>query len=273
MKVYTRPRSGFTLIELLVVIAIIAILAAILFPVFSKVRENARKTTCLSNEKQIGLAITQYQQDADETYPPLRPDDKGASTYGGNGHETDWWWSQAIYPFVKSAAMFVCPSNPDTGPVCPNYTPFAPFLHESYAMNTRLGEPGGWWSGHGNPAPPMPLAGVDEPAQKVMVCEYTGNQFPSPDYMWPEINAQDMASFGFAGHNGTENFLFCDGHAKAMKPVNTATPINMWGSLGNSTNGSPFGGHGTACATYTINCDNPEPEMVKGLSMLGQKYQ
>ena len=65
-----RRAFGFTLIELLVVIAIIAILAAILFPVFQKVRENARRTVCLSNEKQLGLAFIQYVQDSDETFPP-----------------------------------------------------------------------------------------------------------------------------------------------------------------------------------------------------------
>src|SRR6187402_1482213 len=128
--------KGFTLIELLVVIAIIAILAAILFPVFAKVREKARQTSCLSNQKQIGLGIMQYNQDNDEDYPLLRVNDPVA-TYGGNGFETDFWWSQAIYPYVKSERVYVCPSNPDTGPVCPNKTTFAPFIHESYALNTR----------------------------------------------------------------------------------------------------------------------------------------
>jgi len=70
MNARTRSRSGFTLIELLVVIAIIAILAAILFPVFAQAREKARQASCESNEKQIGLAITQYVQDYDETYMP-----------------------------------------------------------------------------------------------------------------------------------------------------------------------------------------------------------
>ena len=270
MKAYNRLRSGFTLIELLVVIAIIAILAAILFPVFSKVRENARRTVCLSNEKQLGLAILQYNQDADEHYPLLRADDNGASTYGGNGSETDWWWSQAIYPYVKSENVYVCPSNPDTGPVCPNRATFSPQIHESYVMNTRVPQPHGFWVDGSNPSS---LASVQEPAQKIMVCEATALFVPGPDYMWSEINASDMAKYGFAGHNGMSNYLFCDGHAKAMKPINTATPFNMWGALGNSGFGDPFGGQGSACVTYDLNCDTPEPEMVKGMQLLGQKYQ
>src|SRR5258707_9076849 len=79
-----RTRAGFTLIELLVVIAIIAILAAILFPVFSKVREKARQTTCLSNEKQLGLGITQYLQDNDEMYP-FGVINAGPAKIGGSG--------------------------------------------------------------------------------------------------------------------------------------------------------------------------------------------
>lgn len=258
-------KRGFTLIELLVVIAIIAILAAILFPVFAKAREKARQITCLSNESQIGLAMMQYVQDWDETYPPLRIYD-AAATYGGNGFETDYWWSQAIYPYVKSAAVYECPSNPDKGPVCPNKTTFAPFLHESYAMNSRVSQPHGYFSGYGT------LAQVDKPSQKVMISEQTGMQIPSPDYMWPEISPDDMKNFGYAGHTGLENFIFCDGHAKAMRPVSTATPFNMWGSLGSGSNG--YNGSGSACGpTYDLNCDTPEPAMVQGLTQLGQKYQ
>ncbi len=269
MKVNNHSRSGFTLIELLVVIAIIAILAAILFPVFSKVRENARRTVCLSNEKQLGLGILQYVQDADEQYPQLRGDDKGASTYGGNGSETDWWWSQAIYPYVKSENVYICPSNPDTGPTGPNKATFAPYIHESYVMNSRVPQPHGWWGGGGSS-----LASVQEPSQKILVSEITAAFEPGPDYMWPEISLDLMKTFGFAGHNGMENFLFCDGHAKAMRPVSTATPFNMWGSLGSSTNGSPYGGLGSACGTtYDLNCDIPEPAMVQGLAEVQQKYQ
>src|SRR5665213_1415454 len=101
-------RKGFTLIELLVVIAIIAILAAILFPVFAKVREKARQTTCASNEKQLGLGVLQYVQDYDERYP---------GNWGGNNNDNSgggWGWGNAIMPYVKSTAIFTCPDyNPN----------------------------------------------------------------------------------------------------------------------------------------------------------------
>ncbi len=99
-------RRGFTLIELLVVIAIIAILAAILFPVFAQARDKARATQCLSNDKQIGLGLMQYAQDYDETFPASRftttPNDTG-------GRHSPW--TVSIYPYVKNAPVFTCPSD------------------------------------------------------------------------------------------------------------------------------------------------------------------
>ncbi|HEY3330940.1 MAG TPA: DUF1559 domain-containing protein [Capsulimonadaceae bacterium] len=92
-------RKGFTLIELLVVIAIIAILAAVLFPVFATAREKARQTSCASNLKQLGLGVMQYVQDYDETYP-----------VGMNGDSGRGWAGQ-IYPYVKTTAVYTCPSG------------------------------------------------------------------------------------------------------------------------------------------------------------------
>src|SRR5436309_2285257 len=102
-----RQRTGFTLIELLVVIAIIAILAAILFPVFAQAREKARQTGCLSNLKQIGTSLMMYTQDYDEAYPcnwygslwPTTPDGKA------------YKWMDAVFPYVKNEQVFTCPSD------------------------------------------------------------------------------------------------------------------------------------------------------------------
>ncbi len=97
--------KGFTLIELLVVIAIIAILAAILFPAFARARENARRASCQSNLKQIGLGIVQYAQDYDERYVPVENQTcVGSCTNSFNG------WPNLIYPYVKSKQIFNCPS-------------------------------------------------------------------------------------------------------------------------------------------------------------------
>lgn len=110
-------RRGFTLIELLVVIAIIAILAAILFPVFAQARESARKASCLSNTKQLGLGTMMYVQDYDEYYPcnswdtpfiPTTDHESRSATYPA---ATQWPWR--IMPYLKNKQIFVCPSDPD----------------------------------------------------------------------------------------------------------------------------------------------------------------
>ncbi len=97
-------KKAFTLIELLVVIAIVSILAAILFPVFGRARENARKSSCLSNLKQIGLGLQQYVQDYDGAYP-MHAYDVGAVRLR---------WSDALQPYTKSRQIFLCPSAPET---------------------------------------------------------------------------------------------------------------------------------------------------------------
>ena len=116
METSTSRKQGFTLIELLVVIAIIAILAAILFPVFQKVRENARRTSCLSNLKQVGLAVTQYYQDYDE---------KGPNGWDPYGRCSGWAWE--VYPYIKSTGAFACPDDTNGGKGV-----------SSYGMNANL---------------------------------------------------------------------------------------------------------------------------------------
>ncbi len=126
-----RSRKGFTLIELLVVIAIIAILAAILFPVFAKAREKARQSSCTSNLKQIGIGIMQYTQDYDEYYPP-------------SAWSSSPWspWSVFMYPYVKSQAVFMCPDDVNTG-ILPNTNTFTPtqfpVYRTSYGYNMWIG--------------------------------------------------------------------------------------------------------------------------------------
>ena len=110
MKNYLSPgsRSAFTLIELLVVIAIIAILAAILFPVFAQARDKARSASCLSNMKQLGLAEMQYMQDFDGAIHEMA---MGGFYDDAAGQNTTW--AGILFPYVKSRAIFTCPSNRD----------------------------------------------------------------------------------------------------------------------------------------------------------------
>src|SRR5437764_11063090 len=109
-----RLKKGFTLIELLVVIGIIALLAAILFPVFSQAREKARAAACMSNLKQMGGAWMMYAQDYDERYPMSN----GGSTVGDNCPTMKdrgvyaGWIGNLLVPYTKNAAIFQCPSNP-----------------------------------------------------------------------------------------------------------------------------------------------------------------
>lgn len=125
----TRIRA-FTLIELLVVIAIIAILAAILFPVFARARESARRSSCSSNMKQLGLGLLQYTQDNDEKFP-------GADCYLTANNRGGW--ASAIYPYVKSSQVYVCPDDSTAN------------RKVSYAMNFAVfnGTPGSYAENRG----------------------------------------------------------------------------------------------------------------------------
>jgi len=220
----SRKRSGFTLIELLVVIAIIAILAAILFPVFAKAREAARKSSCQSNVKQLLLAVTQYVQDYDERYPT------GHTSAGAEYYS----WNQVVQPYAKNLGIFRCPSDPTAGgaAVWGNGASVgtAPF-RTSYMANYQIGRD----SGGGGVA----MAVVDKPSNTVYLTD--GGVLALGAAPWFDYNQkkngcwilQDPTTSGCPScatntgdpnwgapadrHSEFANVGFVDGHVKAMK--------------------------------------------------------
>ena len=208
-----RKQSGFTLIELLVVIAIIAILAAILFPVFARARENARKANCQSNLKQIGTAARMYAQDYDETNTLLWYDMDGS---GDQTADVDYTWRTALYPYVKNAGLFQCTSKKMTS---------------TFVVGFDQGKNGGYglnavhWA-TGNPVPPYGQAdsAVEYPSSTILAGETNGGEsfandganthgfVRSPSGTYPEAWR----------HSDGSCYLYCDGHVKWLK----ATQLN-----------------------------------------------
>jgi prepilin-type N-terminal cleavage/methylation domain-containing protein/prepilin-type processing-associated H-X9-DG protein len=244
-------RSGFTLIELLVVIAIIAILAAILFPVFAQAREKARQTTCLSNLKQIGLGAMMYVQDHDETFPRL--------SYRMNPPRQDWApfsAYEAMAPYIKNGVQNVTWASTNNTPVplaingiwlCPSQ-PYGGNIWRTYGAHNQVFSQ--LASGSNNiPFPATNMARIGTPADLVIISELgvvdgwnTSSLDMSTDWwwhggaQWPPIFEGALSGAQYDGdvpasqqstawprmafpryrHTNNANFVFADGHVKAM---------------------------------------------------------
>ncbi len=220
-----KTKTGFTLIELLVVIAIIAILAAILFPVFARAREKARATSCLNNVKQIALATMMYADDYDERMVILSYD---AGT-PGRVYGTRRYPQELLVPYMKNDQLWLCPS--DTSPWGHGGGGAArPLLYVSYGMNVNyhasMSELDNPWYLAGLLGDP--LSAIQAPAEKVVWCDsqsvvssgvganaWTGDGNGFGD---------DVAKAGYYRHNEGVNAAYCDGHAKWQQCAAESAP-------------------------------------------------
>ena len=224
-------RRGFTLIELLVVIAIIAILAAILFPVFARARENARKSTCQSNLKQIGTANSMYLQDYDQVLPRWLV---GSPAKTGRIYTDYFYWYELLVPYMKNDGVWRCPSD-STPYVSTDPPPADQRLNVSYGMNcaynSTLGNlgrgpfhSGTTWLGQADSAIQNPAATIlctDSETIGAMPYNYNDTNFTSSG----SGNADGVRDAARSRHNNTVNVLFYDGHVKAMPADNPGTEL------------------------------------------------
>jgi len=263
----SKTRKGFTLIELLVVIAIIAILAAILFPVFAQAREKARAISCLSNMKQLGLGLYQYTQDYDEqlikNYYSFPADP--ANGWGSNGL-VYYNWRHACQPYIKNIGIMACPSSQYfnnsaywtwTTDATPGGGTTGNWMPPSYAVNSHvIGFANGCSAGCANTPPGIDgMAAIDKPADTIEVVDsrsgwtdtkvlfanvnvstcmgtqpagtYQGNNWPA--YHDPVVAGVCPNCIGaYQAHQGRINMIFFDGHAKAEKLAQTMQPNDLW---------------------------------------------
>jgi len=186
-------RRGFTLIELLVVIAIIAILAAILFPVFAKAREKARQSSCLSNEKQMGIAFLQYAQDYDETFM-LDPGGTSSTTDRASAQA----WYNALEPYMKSTQILACPSVGSSTAPWSNILPACDYAANNQVLARNQSE---------MLYPASQLMVIERRRDKNNLTEGYG------DWTWRITNERDTLT----RHNEGTNAAFVDGHTKWLK--------------------------------------------------------
>jgi len=261
-----RKPSGFTLIELLVVIAIISILAAILFPVFAQARENARKASCLSNLKQMGLAWIMYSQDYDEKAVPSGSDNVQVTGPSLGPDENILWCGFAdfrhmttpvpdptkspMWPYMKNAQFIGCPS--------------ADNLTASYWGVSQYGYNIVYIGGYGNfvknnlgsidPATipgstltPASLASIARPSETVLFGDsayaYGTDMQRYPFLFPPSFGSQWPNGESHARHNGMTNVVFADGHAKTEKIYYSSATSDASGKANNvgylSSTGNP----------------------------------
>jgi prepilin-type N-terminal cleavage/methylation domain-containing protein/prepilin-type processing-associated H-X9-DG protein len=213
-----HPKQGFTLIELLVVIAIIAILAAILFPVFGRARENARRSSCQSNLKQIGLGFAQYTQDYDETFP--------VEQMNATASPGPYGWADGLQPYLKSIQIFQCPSDtrePTSDPTAAGYT--------DYFYNIGLARGAGGTTVRG-----ATLSQVDFPTFTIVTAEtnHTGSGGQTSNARGANRggsgNAQTVGggSLAMQRHLEGSNWLFVDGHVKWLRGATATTTSKVW---------------------------------------------
>ncbi len=245
MKVFRRHIShhpGFTLIELLVVIAIIAILAAILFPVFAQAREKARMTRCTNNFKQIGTALLAYLQDWDDAFPMNRfPTSKPLGPNTGGDLQPTWYnWKRALVSYLPGRDIYLCPSNdyawgPSGCSGCPSgdesncQGPWKnrpeTWLPNGYAYNGAFFHENSPFDG--GIQRPRELGEIKDPANLIWILESRAGCPDLGDWAW------DWGPFWHKVDNRS-NWLFADGHVKALRESMTFSPVYMWGNPGTS---------------------------------------